>query len=117
MYGPERLYIRSLGAASPLMALPLFSWPCLSAHGTASRIGDRHRLMAPFLDINERRGRLHAELYQPRLFGNSIRGHTTKAPPSKRTGGRIGFELAMDKIRFYVFADSARAGTSILTDG
>ena len=40
------------------------------------------------------------------LFGNSIPGHTTRAPPLQtQPAVRVGFELATYGIQFYVFAN------------
>ena len=40
----------------------------------------------------------HAAVLLPRLFGNRIPGHTTRAPP-------VGFELATNGIQFYAIAN------------
>ena len=39
----------------------------------------------------------------PRLFGNNIPGHTTRAPP-------VGFELATNGIQLYVIANLEKTG-------
>ena len=38
-------------------------------------------------------------------FGNSISGHTTRAPPQTQPVVRVGLELATDGIQFYVIAN------------
>ena len=45
-----------------------------------------------------RKKRLFAAASLPRLFGNNVPGHTTRAPP-------VGFELAINGIQFYAIAN------------
>ena len=42
----------------------------------------------------------------PRLFGNSIPGHITRAPPMQTQPAlRVGFKLVTDSIQLYVFVN------------
>ena len=54
--------------------------------------------------VNSRKWRRFTAALLPRLFGNSIPGHTTRAPP-------VGFELATSGIQFYVIANLDKTST------
>ena len=51
-----------------------------------------------FLQRAYKKRRRFAAALLPRLFGNNVPGHTTRAPP-------VGFELATNGIQFYAIAN------------
>ena len=70
-----------LAGLLPLARTAAIAWDT-RARLAAARPSDRRRFAAALL---------------PRLFGNNVPGHTTRAPP-------VGFELATNSIQFYAIA-------------
>ena len=58
--------------------------------------------------MNKRVRRRFDAALLPRLFGNNVPGHTTRAPP-------VGFELATNGIQFYAIANCTRVHEGIST--
>ena len=71
-------------AAFLILFINSFSWSCTES------VEVRRRFAAALI---------------PRLLGNSIPGHTTRAPPMQtQPAVKVGFELATDGIQLHIFA-------------